>query len=176
MASQIKVNEIIKQSGSSISIGESGDTINLAGSAYAVAANTPAFMGYSSVNQTIAGDTDVHLTIGTEVWDTDNAFASSTFTVPSGKAGKYFFGGQCRISSMADTKNIQLMIFKNGSSLDRAKVKYLASTGNSMAVTVMLMEDCAVGDNFKLYVYQDNGSQTANSGHITFYGYRLIGV
>ena len=29
MASQIKVNEIIKQSGSSISIGESGDTITL---------------------------------------------------------------------------------------------------------------------------------------------------
>ena len=33
MASQIKVNEIIKQSGSSISIGESGDTINVSGSA-----------------------------------------------------------------------------------------------------------------------------------------------
>ena len=31
MASQIKVNEIIKQSGSSISIGESGDTIDLTG-------------------------------------------------------------------------------------------------------------------------------------------------
>ena len=29
MASQIKVNEIIKQSGSSITIGESGDTISL---------------------------------------------------------------------------------------------------------------------------------------------------
>ena len=33
MVSQIKVNEIIKQSGSSISIGESGDTINVSGSA-----------------------------------------------------------------------------------------------------------------------------------------------
>ena len=29
MVSQIKVNEIIKQSGSSITIGESGDTISL---------------------------------------------------------------------------------------------------------------------------------------------------
>mgnify|MGYP007000223717 len=29
MVSQIKVNEIIKQSGSSITIGESGDTINI---------------------------------------------------------------------------------------------------------------------------------------------------
>ena len=33
MVSQLKVNEIIKQSGSSISIGESGDTINVSGSA-----------------------------------------------------------------------------------------------------------------------------------------------
>ena len=173
MASQIKVNEIIKQSGSSITIGESGDTITVPAGTLD---NTPAFMGYSDANQTIANDANVHLTIGTEVWDTDNAFASSTFTVPSGKAGKYFFGGQCRISSLGDAKQIQLMIFKNGSSLDRAKTKYLASTGTSMAVTVMLMEDCAVGDNFKLYVYQDNGSQTANSGHTTFYGYRLLGV
>jgi hypothetical protein len=31
MASQIKVNEIIKQSGSSIGIGETGDTISLTG-------------------------------------------------------------------------------------------------------------------------------------------------
>ena len=29
MVSQIKVNEIIKQSGSSINIGESGDTVNI---------------------------------------------------------------------------------------------------------------------------------------------------
>ena len=193
--STLKVDTILKRTGTgTITVGQSGDTVALpsatlttalpvasggtGGTSFSAAglANTPAFMGYSSVSQTIAGDTDVHLIIGTEVWDTDNAFASSTFTVPSDKAGKYFFGGQCRISSMADTKNIQLMIFKNGSSLDRAKVKYLASTGNSMAVTVMLMEDCAVGDNFKLYVYQDNGSQTANSGHITFYGYRLLGV
>ena len=53
MASQIKVNEIIKQSGSSITIGESGDTINLAGATYAVAANTPSFYAYLGSNQTI---------------------------------------------------------------------------------------------------------------------------
>ena len=53
MVSQIKVNEIIKQSGSSITIGESGDTINLAGSAYAVAGtNSANFHVRKSSNQT----------------------------------------------------------------------------------------------------------------------------
>ena len=60
MVSQIKVNEIIKQSGSSITIGESGDTINigttgdtvnLAGSAYATAETmTPSFQAYMNGN------------------------------------------------------------------------------------------------------------------------------
>ena len=50
MASQIKVNEIIKQSGSSISIGESGDTITLPSTATLTnfPANTPSFRAYAS--------------------------------------------------------------------------------------------------------------------------------
>ena len=47
MVSQIKVNEIIKQSGSSITIGESGDTIDLSNptsvTLNSTMKNTPAF-------------------------------------------------------------------------------------------------------------------------------------
>ena len=183
--STLKVDTILKRTGTgTITVGQSGDTISVptgatlsvSGTTSGLPDNTPAFMGYSSANQTIANDTDTKLTIGTEVFDTDSAFASSTFTVPSGKAGKYFFGGQCRISTLNDQSTIQLMVFKNGSNLDRSKTKILSSASSSMAITVMLMEDCSAGDTFELYVYQDAGSETANSGHTTFYGYRLGGV
>ena len=58
MVSQIKVNEIIKQSGSSITIGESGDTVsvpsgatlNVAGSTSGLPDNTPVFAAYLSDN------------------------------------------------------------------------------------------------------------------------------
>ena len=58
--------------------------------------NTPAFQGYySSSYQTVSDNTDTKLTIDTEEFDTDSAIDTSTyrFTVPSGKAGKYFFPG-----------------------------------------------------------------------------------
>ena len=75
MVSQIKVNEIIKQSGSSISIGESGDTINLAGSTYAAAGdNTPAFFAYASSNTNLASDTNTKIALNSEYYDTDDAF------------------------------------------------------------------------------------------------------
>ena len=166
-----------------INLGVSGDTINVpagvtianAGTATGFGeANTPAFMGYSGANQTISYDTNTKLTIGTESYDTDSAFSSSRFTVPSGKAGKYIFGGQCRISSIADEKTMQLMIYKNGSSLDRAKTKFRNAGTSSMATNVVFCEDASVGDYFELYVYHDrNSNETANSGHTTFWGFRI---
>ena len=53
MVSQIKVNEIIKQSGSSITIGESGDTITLPSSATLsnFPSNTPYFQATLSSEQ-----------------------------------------------------------------------------------------------------------------------------
>ena len=54
MVSQIKVNEIIKQSGSSISIGESGDTITLPSSATLTnfPDNSPYFVASKTSSQT----------------------------------------------------------------------------------------------------------------------------
>ena len=66
MASQIKVNEIIKQSGSSISIGESGDTINITGNTAitgTLSSTGTSFGGLEvadqfRVNATFTGDAD----------------------------------------------------------------------------------------------------------------------
>ena len=67
-------------------IGRSSGLIKAAGGV-----NTPAFLVAQSSNQSIAAATAVELTWGTEHVDTDNAFASNRFTVPSGKAGLYCF-------------------------------------------------------------------------------------
>ena len=181
--SEVQTNKISPATGTTFTLGDSGDTFNIPSGATIANAgtatgfgesNTPAFMGYSGANQSIAYDTDTKLTIGTESYDTDSAFSSSRFTVPSGKAGKYMFGGQCRISSIADEKTMQLIKFKNGSSLDRAKTKFRNAGTSSMATNVVFCEDASVGDYFELYVYHDrNSKETANSGHTTFWGFRI---
>ena len=87
-------NNIINESGNTITVGASGDTTNIIGTLNkdgVAVANTPAFLVAQSSNQSIAAATQVELTWGTEYVDTDNAFASNRFTVPSGKAGLYCF-------------------------------------------------------------------------------------
>ena len=67
MASQLKVNEIIKQSGSSITIGEAGDT------ASGIFTNTPAISAKMSAAQSISNDTETKIAYDTEIVDTASA-------------------------------------------------------------------------------------------------------
>ena len=97
--STLKVDTILKRTGTgTITVGQSGDTISVptgatlsvSGSASGLPDNTPSFSVTLSGNQTISNSSWTKLTFDTEYWDTDSAFASNKFTVPSGEAGKYF--------------------------------------------------------------------------------------
>jgi len=117
MVSQIKVNEIIKQSGSSITIGESGDTINLAGATYTAAANTPAFLVYNNnATQSIAQATDTLLQFNTERFDIGSCYDTSTYKWTPNVAGKYYVYHQW-YKILSESKKIysQASIRMNGS-------------------------------------------------------------
>ena len=51
----------------------------------------PLFVSKTDGNQTLSDSSATKITFNTELYDTDSAFASNKFTVPSGEAGKYFF-------------------------------------------------------------------------------------
>ena len=129
MVSQIKVNEIIKQSGSSITIGESGDTVsvpsgatlNVAGSTSGLPDNTPVFAAYLSndSDQSISDSTTTKIQFDAERIDSAGAFDTSNyrFTVPSGQAGKYFIVVQAKFSCTSQNTVVgtTVHIYKNGS-------------------------------------------------------------
>ena len=97
MVSQLKVNEIIKQSGSSITIGETGDTVS------GPFTNVPSWrVGITS--QSVAYNTDTKLQYNREHQDTDNAYDTSNyrFTVPTGKGGTYLIGAWVRMGTGTD--------------------------------------------------------------------------
>ena len=68
--------------------------------------NTPSFSVKLGSNQTISNASDTKINLDTENWDTDSAFASNKFTVPSGKAGKYLISYSVR--DLATTKAIDM--------------------------------------------------------------------
>ena len=177
----LKVSNIQTSSGSgTITLGQSGETISVPSGATinlssatqtGVGIDGPSFRAYQSSSQGISNATNTQVTLDTEDWDTDNAFASNTFTCPSGKAGKYIVVGCVRAdTSWATTNQFNAIIYRNGASNTGGYYsnQVIASKGNSsMSVAII---DLAVGDTLKLYVRHDEGgSESLQSGQESTY-------
>jgi len=123
-----------------------------------IRAGTPSFKAYQNTAQDISNNTDTLVTLDAESWDSDSAFASNTFTVPSGKAGKYLVIGQVKAdTSWAATTGFNVQIYVNGSVntgvLASSNVE--ASIGSNSNVSTLL--DLSAGDTLKLYVWHNEG-------------------
>ena len=185
MVSQIKVNEIIKQSGSSITIGESGDTVsvpsgatlNVAGLTSGLPDNTPMWFVRKTSDQSLADNTYVKVTWNTEDIDTDSAFASDKFTVPSGKAGKYYISAGVGFYDNTTQHHHYVLIYKNGSNVSANPTGITTTEDNTDRYwqTNNMIVDLAVGDYVEVYVLCDFGSGTGTMNNSYFTGYQLIG-
>jgi hypothetical protein len=180
----LKVGQIQTSSGSgTITIGQSGETISIPSGCTITnsgtqtgfgGTNTPAFSVRQSSAQTgIANNTQTIVTFDTEEFDTDNAFASNKFTVPSGKAGKYFFCATLLFLSGADWEAGSLGIYKNGTVVDIGYGRNLYYNSWKIATVV----DLAVSDYIELKCYQNSGgSLNLGTGrdNVNFQGFKLL--
>ena len=184
MVSQLKVNEIIKQSGSSITIGESGDTITLPSTSTLTnfPENTPAFRARLSSNQSIPNNTQTKMALATEDWDTDSAFDSSTnyrFTVPSGKAGKYMFTASLTAENIDDGEFFSFNLYLNGSQeqLTGQAKQFSPGSNETLRFTATGYINLSVGDYIEAFVsHNEGGSINLRSAESSFGGYRIIGA
>ena len=177
MVSQIKVNEIIKQSGSSISIGESGDTITLPSTATLsnFPDNTPYFIAGKGGSQTSVSDNAyTQVTYVTEVADSGDNYASSTFTAPS--AGKYFFSANVTITpNSGNAIQTVLQFYKNGSGLDDYRAT-LITEGMEIAQQQLVISgliSLAASDTVKVYAKMNTDSGNATFADGQFSGFKL---
>ena len=181
MVSQLKVNEIIKQSGSSITIGESGDTVTVNGTPSGTVTNTPAFKARLTANQSIPNGTLTKINLNAEDIDTDNAFDISNykFTVPSGKGGVYLIGYSLATDAVIDdTERLFGRIYLNGAGqLYTTANDWSPSASNDMFVNYSVIMDLSVGDYLELYMYHNEGGAiNCNPSYTRLWGYKLIGA
>ena len=137
--------------------------------------NTPAFsVGRNTSGNTLTTNTFTLVAFNNKSFDTDNAYDTSTykFTVPSGKAGKYFFVST--VAMNAAFAYVQLNIYKNGAAVKRGT----AIRNDASSVTVAGALDLAVGDYIQIYCRQDATTNNTESSPIYSYfdGYKLIGA
>tara|TARA_R100001440_G_C2461419_1_gene109977 strand:- start:68 stop:616 length:549 start_codon:yes stop_codon:yes gene_type:complete len=180
--SKLETNTIDNVSGSStLTIGDSNtSTITLKSGATLTnfPSNTPAFLAKPSSDQTsLSNNSDIKVLLGTEIFDTDNAFDSSRFTVPSGAAGKYFFYGQLRmqVDSDGDLDNAYIYFFKNGSLLLQTRTDFGGNNIRSHTPTNAIVADLSVGDYMELYgAIQSSSARSFIAADTRFGGYKII--
>lgn len=126
-----------------------------------VAGNGPAFLAYPSGAQSISGDTMTKVNFGTEVFDTDNKFDSSTFTPTV--AGIYSIHA-CVTYANANYNSTYciIQIRKNGSSV-AAHSSAIGGFESRHGINVSSMVELDSNDYVEVYIYQ-NGTKTVDSG------------
>ena len=142
--------------------------------------NTPAFQIHMSANQSVSNDTWTKVELSNEIFDTNNAFDTSTyrFTVPTGLGGKYLFHYGAQIADINDTKRGAARFYKNGSGYNFGRNNnYSSSAGAALYCIGSAIITMSAGDYLELYVYQNNGNaQAVYSGATFLSGSRLIGA
>ena len=189
----IFVDKLDPQSGTSLEIGSSGDTITIPSGATITnngtqtgfgGTNTPAFFVTYSSGQTLNSGASTKLNFDSEVYDTNSAYDNSTnyrFTVPSGQAGKYYIGLNIQFYDQQSRMNRMISeIHLNGTKV-RENDDYGTQDkvfGNSTCDTFF---NLSVGDYLEAYAYGetgDGGTFAVNGGTSNlrsfFGGYKII--
>jgi len=147
---------------------------------------TPAFCVRESGQQTLSHNTHTNLTFATEEVDSDGAFASNVFTVPSGQAGKYYIFAQLNLYDAEGNLSSGILNIWKGTNGTKLSSLYSvhANTNNtqnhlniSCAVIADLAEADVIGASATMTT-DDSGTATSYGGDqgTRILGFKLAGV
>ena len=190
---EVKTNKISPASGTTFTLGDLGDTFNIpAGATIANAgtatgfgmssANTPMFAIGMNADQGPNNNTFTLMEFNNEEVDTDNAYTNTAgnykFTVPTGKAGKYFIYAftLCNAINADDFISGAIALYKNGSNTVESTLNVRNDRIRYNTSYVGHVFDLSEGDYIQAYAFvdSDDGSVKFNSGaNSRFGGFKL---
>jgi len=137
-------------------------------------ANTPYFYATQSSATSLADSSFTKVDFQTEYQDSDGAFSSSRFTVPSGEAGRYFFHFSVGINTSSNIGALFPILYVNGSENSNGARIRKYHPGSSAAIATYSQSgffNASVGDYFEVFCYHTAGSaiNSYNSSQDTFF-------
>ena len=146
--------------------------------------NTPAFFINKTADQTLTNNTYTKITFDSEVFDTDNAYASDKFTVPTGKGGKYFIGTviYTDAGAVSNYQYSNVKLYVNGVEKTHHIHDIRNNAGHQITIETHVVLDLSASDYVEVYCrISDLSGSPFIDGISTpyqsyFYGYRLIGA
>ena len=138
------------------------------------AVNGPAFSAYANNTlQTITSGSQQKVLFQVEEFDTNNNFASSTFTPTV--AGYYQLNAQVRLDGASGTGEMMIVIWRNGSEYKRGTNQsgvQIATNFWAMTVSSLVYAN-GTSDYFEIYVQQTSGGSltvtAVNAVNITWF-------
>jgi len=110
-------------------------------------------------SQTISATTYTKVTLNTERVDSDNAFASNDFTVPSGEGGDYYMSAFAMVTGLNGTSDYAVLRLANSGNSTTYNGSSVA--GNSgygwRTISISCIRTLSAGDTVSLYVYSSEG-------------------
>ena len=188
MASEIKANKISPATGTAFTLGDSGDTFTIPSGVTLTNNGTASgfsgdvyFYGRLSSDQTITRATTTKITnMLTYEQDSHSAFDGTTFTVPSGKGGKYFLSANAYHDFAAvgdDGENMTTSLYINGSGIfENQFVNITYRDTRRICLSVEAIMSLSAGDYVELYVYQadaNGGNGKVLTSSTSLYGWRI---
>jgi len=176
MSSILKCNTYQDANGNALFSSDGSGNVTLSSADFK---STPAFLLNKTDTQSISTNTTTKVTFNSEVIDTDSACDTTTFTVPSGKGGKYVLYAGVQYSVTSDGSYVIVYIYVNGASYGKS-INYSPNTAD-LSENLTIVADLSAGDTVELYTRQNTGSSQTIKGasdEKTTYlgGYKLIGA
>ena len=149
-----------------------------------IGSNAPAFCVIEGGQQTLNHNTYTNLTFGSEIVDSNNAFAANVFTVPSGQGGTYYL--ECQVNfydAQGKLSSGMLAIWKgtNGTKLTNLYNVYTGAEAGHLSFSVSTLAVLSAGDVIgaaATITTTDSGSVTSygGDGGTRIMGFKLAGV
>ena len=176
--SKLETNQVDPATGTTLTLGTSGDTITLGTGVVQSNFLTPSFRATMSADQSLANETFTKIEFDTETWDTNTAYDTSNyrFTVPAGQGGKYCFIAQIAIDNIDDTEHVDSAYYINGS---RDDLSYLTvwiskATNGFGYVNNVYIRSLVATDYVEFFgAHSEGSSQNVEADYSYFGGYKI---
>ena len=192
------VDKLDPQSGTSLELGSSGDTITIPSGATITnngtqtgfgGTNVNLFLAYRNGQQTINHGTVTKIQLNAESFDINSKFDTSTnYRYTPASTGYYYLSATINFtpndSGSDRLRRAYLHIYKNGSTLVRSNLKYLDGGDpiiRDLTLTINTIDNStSASDYYEVYAEADNPNGSNNcdiqggTAYTYFTGYKLI--
>ena len=184
--SKLETNQVDPATGTTLTLGTSGDTIaipsgvTIANSGTATGfggAMTPSFHAQGSAGQVLSSGSATKITFATEVYDSSSKYDTSTSRFTPGEAGKFFIYANSRFNADngSGAQQYEIRIYKNGSQQSPTMINGIYDVTAQIITNNVsgIVTSSNTTDYFEVFGYADGTNREVYESRI-FGGFKII--